>query len=67
MSDLYIPMISFPILLEEICRPAGNIYIAHRRMYVEIGAEAALFPEKEYKKRIFVAVPALAKHVLYLQ
>jgi hypothetical protein len=25
-------------------------------MNVEIGAEAALFPEKEYKSRIFVAV-----------
>jgi hypothetical protein len=25
-------------------------------MNVEIGAEAALFPEKEYIKRIFVAV-----------
>jgi hypothetical protein len=25
-------------------------------MNVEIGAEAALFPEKEYKKGIFVAV-----------
>jgi len=27
-------------------------------MHVEIGAEAALFPEKEYIKRIFVAVHA---------
>jgi hypothetical protein len=25
VSDLYIPMIGLPILLEEICRPAGTI------------------------------------------
>jgi hypothetical protein len=30
--------------------------IAHRYMNVEIGAEAALFPEKEYTKGIFVAL-----------
>jgi hypothetical protein len=36
VSDLYIPTVGLPILLEEICR----------HMNVEIGAEAALFPEK---------------------
>ncbi len=33
-----------------------NIYIAHRRMNVETGAEAAQFPEKEYIKGIAFAV-----------
>ncbi len=50
MSDLYIPTTGLPILLEEICWPN----LGH--MNVEIGAEAALCPEKEYKSGIFVAV-----------
>ena len=49
-----------PFLLEEIhtfCKwtDLGNI-IAQRHMNVEIGAEAALFTEKEYITGIAVAV-----------
>ncbi len=54
VSDLYIPMIDLPILLQEICGPI--LYIAHRQMSVEIGNEVAQFPEKEYINLIFVAV-----------
>ncbi len=32
------------------------MYILHRHMNVEIGIEAALFPEKEYIMGIFFAV-----------
>jgi hypothetical protein len=34
----------------------GNILIAQRHMTVEIGTEAAQFPEKEHINGIFVAV-----------
>jgi hypothetical protein len=37
----------------------GNMYILHRHMNVEIGTEAALFPEKEYIMGIFFAVCGL--------
>jgi hypothetical protein len=53
MSDLCIPTIDLPLLLQEIC---GNMLIAHIHMNAEIGAEAVQLPEKEYIKGIFVVV-----------
>jgi hypothetical protein len=55
VSDLYIPTISLPILLEEICRPILGLYKSLTdTLNVEIGAEGALFLEKEYHKWDFL-------------
>ncbi len=53
VRDFYISRKGLYILLQgNIWTDPGNIWIAHRHMNVEIGTEAAQFPEKEYKKGI---------------
>jgi hypothetical protein len=57
VSDLYIPTINLPILLQEICGP-GNIYnklLTDTRM-MKLRLRPAQFPEKEYINGIFLAV-----------
>ncbi len=60
VSDLYIPMIDLPILLQEKCGPILGIYKlltdTSSHMNVEIGTEVAQLLEKEYINGIFVAV-----------
>ncbi len=67
VSELYIPTMDLPFLsflLKEIY--PGNGQIAHRHMNVKIGAEAALFPEKEYINGIAVAVQYCSTFYLHI-
>ncbi len=54
VSNIYIPRIDLPILLQEICGLILGIYKSLTDMV--IGTEAAQFPDKEYINGIFIAV-----------
>jgi hypothetical protein len=60
VRDLYISRRGLPILLlGNMWTDPRNIQMAHRHMNVEIGTEAAQFPDKEYICGIFLAVCVL--------
>jgi hypothetical protein len=54
VSELYIFTMGLPFLLEELCGPILGICKSLTDTYVEIGAEAAQFPEKDYLNGIAV-------------
>jgi hypothetical protein len=64
VSEIYIPTMGLPFLLEEICGPILGKYKFLTDANVEIGAEAAQFPEKEYINGIAVAVCAYSLYFI---
>ncbi len=67
-SDLVIPTIDLPILVQEMCGPILGIYKSLTDtwdMNVEIGTEAVQFPEKAYINGIFVAVCDISLTLFY--
>ncbi len=50
VSDLYIPTIELPILLQEICGPILGKYKSLKDTWMEIGTEAAQCPRKGIHK-----------------
>jgi hypothetical protein len=60
VSEIYIPTMGLTFLLEEICGPILEYRNRSQTLNVEIGAEAAQFPEKEYINGFAVAVRTLA-------
>jgi hypothetical protein len=57
VSDLYIPTIGLPILLEEICRPILGLFKSLTDTWMlKLGLMPRYSQKKEYIKGIFVAV-----------